>query len=338
MKRHRRLPLLSLAWLVYIIFTLTAYSMAGDSVMLLSIPLCGIATWLYNYRIGLLTALLSHPYHMLMLMYLLNSLDGWKAAIEIGGILAQLIAIGCIAVLSKNLCTARMLNQKLEQKINECADDLREVSDLLSNHAESEQTRLAEKLVSNVTVRITRLRRESETLQSLLAQEQLPQEKATQPLIDTAQKSIEFIQHLTRHLTNEKFTPQGLDQMIFELAQFYRDTTSTHLSVDLSHRHREIPPATRAILFRITNEAVTNAMRHGKAKHIFIELEVSDDSWQLTVINDGLPLPESVNEGMGIQLMKQRAQSVGAIVGYSSGPGGHTHLRCEKLPAPIKEK
>ncbi len=326
-QQHRFL-LLSLAWLSYIIVTLTAYPIAGDSVMLPSILLCGVATWLYSYRIGLLTSFLSHPYNMLMMMYHLNSLDGWRPALEIGGVLAQLIAIGCTAILTSNQRKVKQLNMELERKIKEYAADLQEVSDLLSIHAQNDQTILAENLFSSISARMTRLYRESETLLNLLSQEGLPQKKEAKTLVDTAQKSIDFIKQLKRNLPHDYFEGKGLDQMLFALAQFYRDTTSTHLTVELSPRHREIPAATTATLFRIATEAVTNAIRHGKARHIFIDFETQNNGWLLTVINDGSPLPERLKEGTGIQLMKQRATSIDATIDYTSGPGGHTHFKC----------
>ena len=67
-------------------------------------------------------------------------------------------------------------------------------------------------------------------------------------------------------------------------------------------------------LYRIAQEAVTNAVKHGGAKKILIRLAESEDKRILTITDDGLGLPETFfkNKGTGLQIMKYRAATIGA--------------------------
>ena len=79
----------------------------------------------------------------------------------------------------------------------------------------------------------------------------------------------------------------------------------------------EIPPLephTVGELYKIAQEAVTNAIKHGKAKKVGISLTNGSDRLVLTIQNDGLPFPDlnSQHTGMGLRIMNYRASLIGA--------------------------
>ena len=82
-------------------------------------------------------------------------------------------------------------------------------------------------------------------------------------------------------------------------------------------------------LFRITQEATRNAIRHGKAKHINICLDSADHEMVLSITDDGVGLPEPVrnSNGMGLRLMAYRADLIGATFNIERLPQG-TRVTC----------
>jgi PAS domain S-box-containing protein len=83
-------------------------------------------------------------------------------------------------------------------------------------------------------------------------------------------------------------------------------------------------------LYYIVLEAVANAVKHGKARHIVIKLEPVGDRYLLEVREDGSgfvtpPVPHS---GMGIRIMQYRARVIGATLNLENRPGHGTHLTC----------
>ena len=69
-------------------------------------------------------------------------------------------------------------------------------------------------------------------------------------------------------------------------------------------------------LYRITQEFLSNAMRHGKPTRVDVRLEQIADSIRVEVVNDGQPFPEPdpLNHGMGLKILHFRADAIGAIL------------------------
>ena len=83
-------------------------------------------------------------------------------------------------------------------------------------------------------------------------------------------------------------------------------------------------------LYRIAQEAVTNAIRHGKPKNIEIGLIAEDGHWKLTLANDGLEFPkdQTNGEGMGLRIMKHRADMINGSLDISRRVNGGTIVTC----------
>lgn len=73
-------------------------------------------------------------------------------------------------------------------------------------------------------------------------------------------------------------------------------------------------------LYHIVGEAVQNAIRHGNADKIVIELDIQDDNLNLSVHDNGIGIDNSMEtKGMGIRIMNYRAKLVGASFAIQAG-------------------
>ncbi len=83
-------------------------------------------------------------------------------------------------------------------------------------------------------------------------------------------------------------------------------------------------------LYRIAQEAVTNAAKHAKSKNIQIRLSNGKDRITLTVENDGLDFPKkrSEGEGMGLKIMEYRAEMINGSLDIRKRKKGGTVLAC----------
>jgi two-component system, LuxR family, sensor kinase FixL len=72
--------------------------------------------------------------------------------------------------------------------------------------------------------------------------------------------------------------------------------------------------ATSGHWYRIAQEAITNAVKHGKANNIGFSLETLDDGIPLQVQDDGVGFPDALprNAGMGLRIKHHRASMFGA--------------------------
>jgi len=83
-------------------------------------------------------------------------------------------------------------------------------------------------------------------------------------------------------------------------------------------------------LYRIAQEAVTNAIKHGKAENIVISLASDSNMPILTVRSDGLDFPEAPpkDKGMGLQIMGYRAEMIDAWLDVRRDAPGGTVVTC----------
>src|SRR4029077_19444704 len=83
-------------------------------------------------------------------------------------------------------------------------------------------------------------------------------------------------------------------------------------------------------LYRIAQEAVRNALLHGKPKRIGINLAERDRRVTLTVEDDGVGLPETGQEsrGLGIRIMAHRASMIAGSFAIEPAPTGGTIVTC----------
>jgi signal transduction histidine kinase len=83
-------------------------------------------------------------------------------------------------------------------------------------------------------------------------------------------------------------------------------------------------------LYRIAQESISNAIKHGQARHILLRLEASDDGVTLTVQDDGRGLLAdwSQSRGLGLRIMAHRATMIGAKFTIGPAPEGGTRVAC----------
>ncbi|MBE0543084.1 MAG: PAS domain S-box protein [Verrucomicrobia bacterium] len=89
-------------------------------------------------------------------------------------------------------------------------------------------------------------------------------------------------------------------------------------------------------LYRIAQESVQNAIRHGKATRVVIALSATDDAVTLCVKDNGQGFPQMLPEtrGMGLEIMKYRARTIGGQLSHKPDARKGTVLTCV-LPAQL---
>lgn len=92
-------------------------------------------------------------------------------------------------------------------------------------------------------------------------------------------------------------------------------------------------------MYRVAQEAVHNAVRHGKPSKVEVTLSTRSGKTRLHVADDGIGLPEGADQkgGLGLRTMQYRAQTIGATLTVSRRKKGGTHVCCE-LPANVEER
>jgi signal transduction histidine kinase len=113
--------------------------------------------------------------------------------------------------------------------------------------------------------------------------------------------------------------------------------TRTQASLSVSGQARRLAPLVENDLLRIGQEAVTNAMKHARAREILVSLEFDWNSVRLLVRDDGAGFnaeePPPSEGGFGLLGIRERVEQLGGEFSLRSQPGQGTEL-VVRLPAP----
>jgi signal transduction histidine kinase len=108
-----------------------------------------------------------------------------------------------------------------------------------------------------------------------------------------------------------------------EAAQARRDLrVSLEISFDGT-----LPPETHEAFYRIAQEALNNITKHSEASTVHIHLDEQDGAVVLLVRDNGKGFEsDSISTGFGLNIMKERANTVGAVLTMTSQPGEGTDV------------
>ena len=129
---------------------------------------------------------------------------------------------------------------------------------------------------------------------------------------------------------------EGFEELVNQVQERYR--IRVHMELSLPD-HLSLDENTATNLYRIAQEGVLNAARHADATQIHLRLRVAGPDVELLVIDDGKgfdPL-QFARGGMGLRIMRFRAQLIGGYLSVESRPGAGTTLRC-RCPVQISKE
>jgi len=119
-------------------------------------------------------------------------------------------------------------------------------------------------------------------------------------------------------------TDAALRMIARELGRRYDVDVSVALRGDA---RREPSPRTREQLIRIAREAIVNAVKHGHARQVDVELELRGRQIALRITDDGDGIEErSADAGFGLPMMRARAESLGGELLARRRPHGGTEV------------
>ena len=199
---------------------------------------------------------------------------------------------------------------------------------------EREQRRIGHDLHDSLCQHLTGTALAGQVLGKKLEDKSLPEAAAANHLVELVEEGIELTRTIARGLHPVEMQAGNLADNFQELAV----TASERFNVSCKFESPQpvlLQDASAVThLYRLAQEAVTNAVRHGKARHVNICLDSADNETVLTVTDDGSGLPENArnNQGMGLRIMAYRASMIGAVFNIERLPSRGTRVTCT-LPA-----
>jgi signal transduction histidine kinase len=222
------------------------------------------------------------------------------------------------------------------------AAESRELERTVEQISEAEQRRIGQDLHDGLGQHLTGVAFLSKALQQRLAADRRPESADAATINQLVNESIRWTRDLARGLAPMDLDRTSLPESLRELAR----KTSRMFNVECTYDGVETiclaDDDTALNLYRVAQEAVSNAVKHGKAKRVTVDLEVGPPGLTLSVQDDGVGFdPAAVTaragsagggQGMGLLVMRYRAGAIGGRLDVRSAVGGGTVVRCRVPP------
>lgn len=150
-------------------------------------------------------------------------------------------------------------------------------------------------------------------------------------ITDLVKESDQYARALARGLVPVELEANGLSAALRRLSDNARRLFNVECRFEEVSGEALIDDNTAATHFyRIAQEAVSNAVKHGKASEIVMTLASSKDHVRLRVKDDGIGFPTNLakERGMGVNIMHYRARIIGGVLDIRRDPAGGTILTC----------
>ena len=203
--------------------------------------------------------------------------------------------------------------------------------------AEDEQRRIGQDLHDSTQQELAGMGLLAQTLLDNLSKEPGELEAAGAPrpselvtkIVDGIARTHQEVQAISRGLVPIRLGAQGLMDALRELASRTDDLEGVTCAFKCEQPVEIADSLTATHLYRIAQEATTNALKHGHPEHILIALESEDGQAILQVADDGVGFDSTQeNEGMGLKTMLYRASLIAASVTVKPVEAGGTLVTC----------
>ncbi len=192
-----------------------------------------------------------------------------------------------------------------------------------------EQVRIGQDLHDGLGQQLAGIAYMSKILEKRL-EEKLPDEAATAKQIrEDLDDAIDMTRGLARGLHPAAIERNGLGFALRELAENTEKLFGVPCVPKIDEEVVIEDNAAADHLFRIAQEAVGNAVKHAAASSITVELQAQGENVELSVRDDGsgIAAGKDTGNGIGLRIMRYRAEVTGAALDVTSQPGRGTEVR-----------
>ncbi len=297
--------------------TILLHQYLSHGVMALLMASVMISVWFGGLGPGLLASILS----VLASQYFFFP-PIYSLAVESGDDIAQIIVFSIVTVLITSLTHAQKKSLR----------DLVESKKRLQEYAEAvweQHRRFASELHDSLGQELTGLGFLSKSLSK--ETEGTPAAAGANKIKEGVQRALEQIRGLAKGVMPVEHQADGLMVALQQLTQSVSSSFGVPCRLESSGPVLLDDHASASQLYRIAQEAVTNAMKHAHPRSVMVYLTRNGEGITLQVVDDGIGIPEasaSSCRGSGLSIMKYRAAALGATLRMERNPPGGTTVTC----------
>jgi two-component system, NarL family, sensor histidine kinase UhpB len=202
---------------------------------------------------------------------------------------------------------------------------------------EKERRRIGLDLHDDLGQQLSGLALMTKGLQLKLAKRRAREASDASKIHNLVQQAMNHARDLARDLATLDLTGDDLPAALADLAKHAEKLFRISCRVEVKGEAPRLESNVASQLYKITQEAVTNAIKHAKAKAVAIRLANGSNVLVVSVQNDGLPFPnmKDASPGMGLRIMNYRANLIGATLEIQGNNPRGTSVICS-VPLEVK--
>jgi signal transduction histidine kinase len=314
--RHFRFSRWSLAITCLVLTCLVGYVdyLTGyeRSLLLFYLIPISLAAWFGSFAFGLAIVIVC------VLAGLLSDLASGIPALGFWNIGTAFVCYTLFAsVLSKLGRLVRELDQRVDERTAALQREMaerRRLDQEIARVADRERRRLGQDLHDRLGQHLTGTALTAQVLKEKLAARSAPEVDEAEKLVHYVEEGIDLTRSLARGFFSPELDAEGLMAALQQLAENASERFRINCVLDGDESIRIHDRTVANQLYRITQEAVTNAVKHGAARQVDIRLAKDGADLCLTIIDDGIGFPDKPpqSDGLGLRLMQHGAALSGA--------------------------
>jgi PAS domain S-box-containing protein len=224
-------------------------------------------------------------------------------------------------------------NNQLLQMIQKHREELKGLTAQLFQSQETERKRIARELHDEAGQALTGINFSLETIEKSLSKEDSHIKELIQEIKKQLNRTYQEMRRISYRLHPALLTDLGLEPAL----DAYLTHISKHCDLDIHFRmvgfEKRIDPDLETLLYRLSQEALTNTLKHAKAKKFHLSIIRSYPNIIFVAEDDGVGFDVSKldqhQHALGLLSMRERASIAGGKFTLRTSPGSGTRIRIE---------
>lgn len=271
--------------------------------------------------------------------------------LTLGSVLGPALSAVVVLAINYAFTTITKVSDERAELINELLETREQLATTeRAAGVAQERERLAHEIHDTVAQNLSSIQMLLHAAERDLLATDLSEEELAAPLkrMETARRAASRNLAETRAiiaaLTPAPLSTTSLEEALRRIAADFGMTGDMDIEVEVDGEPQQLPMRIEAGLLRITQGAVSNAVKHSEASRMRITLTFGDDEVRLDVVDNGKGFdvasqakkPSGLGH-LGLDAMRSRAEELGGELAIESQPGGPTALSVA-VPSSIKQK
>jgi len=217
-------------------------------------------------------------------------------------------------------------NERLQQEIEQRARIEQELAEKAADEAvAADRTRLARDLHDAVTQTLFSASLIAEVLPDLWEMDVEEAKNSTEELRQLTRGALAEMRTLLLELRPATLTQTRLGDLIRQLCEAFIGRSRLPITLSIEGE-RNLPPEVQVAFYRIAQESLNNVFKYARATQVDVTLCLSASGACFKVCDNGIGFDMSTSKptSLGLRIMRERAEAIGADFHFSSTPGKGT--------------